>query len=230
MLRQSVGRQLSICSLLVFIFVTLSDLVEVLLVRRLASIHIESSLLATRLIRNCHGTNTLGLFGSHLADNSLSVRLVLEYATDTDGLALVTQREVSHLGHNRELLESDRVLGSYSANHFAIASNELRLVSNGLLTSIVSLNRTDNVLDDDLVVESMNMHYTGVTLGQDRTVLKKFEHVDLGFEDLRNGHHAVSVAENETTLDLVVVSNVEPAVVIVAAVIVDRRVLIARLG
>lgn len=228
MMKQSVARQLSICSLLVFILVTLSDITKVLLLLHLASLHIESQFLATRLINNCHGSHGLGRarsLGSHLTDDTLGVGLVLEHATDSDRLALVTQREFGHLRHHLKLLESNRVLGRYSADHFTIAPDKLWLISHGLLASIVLLDRLDDVLDDNLVVESMNMHYTGVALGHDRTVLEQLKNVHLSLEDLSHGHHAVSVAEDETALNLIVISNVDSQLHVVTGVrVLHRRV------
>lgn len=49
------------------------------------------------------------------------------------------------------------------------------------------------------------MHHASVTLGHDWLVLKKIKDFELSLENLGDGHHAVTMAENESALYLIII-------------------------
>ena len=133
---------------------------------------------------------------------------IFKNSTNAYSFALVSESESSHLRNGLEFLDGHWVLWGDSTFYLILGPRELRLQFGCLFTFIAKLGARENFLENNLLVESMAMHHASVSLGENWLVIKQLKDVHLGLEDFSNWHFIFSVANNETSLDKVIVSNI----------------------
>ena len=97
-------------------------------------------------------------------NNSLGVWLVLQYLSNGDGLAFVTEGKSTHLLHYVELFHWNWNSWSNSGYYLRVSSGKLWFVLDSFISLFICISGPDNLLHCYLVTPCVDVHHAVVTL------------------------------------------------------------------
>lgn len=105
------------------------------------------------------------------------------------------------------LLNTDRLLELNANAGTGIGADEFRFFLLYYLIRVVLLFRAHDVLNDDILIQSVHVKDARIGAGHNGLVGKELEEFDVSFDDLGRGDNGVLVANNVTLGDRVIVLN-----------------------